>query len=1647
MEHLVAAVEEEEAAAATATAMAASAAAGRTDETLARFSARGDAQPPMDVDDEGAEAMDVENNADDDAEDASEGEDFVAPGDRSQDVHRNLAAPDDPQAQASVPDAANGRAIPPPSPGTFPTWQTMFRQLQDFHALGHRQFPPRMALWMNSQRRRYKTYGLGLAKPTGILVNRIRQLNSIDFDWHAPPYKPESDSEGDTGESEEDELSDEESLRPRSRRGRDERDHDPGAKNWTPEEDEVIDSMQAEYGNKWSIIAAELGTGRTSDEIKNRWGWMYRRGLVGGDAPKSSRTGSVDDGYRTLQRQDSGDRLGGDRRPYGRHVEGMVKAALEEDRQKAHEKKYGRSSRARRAASRRGDSTDDSSVDVGGYGSYSTAGRRGSGYDSMRSDVVSGGRKKNVKTAFPSLLSDMVTDCTENEPHVCEWTREGDAVIIKNAGLMPPAIGRYFQHSNYRSLQRMMYHYNFKRCSDEYDGVYYHPNFNRWSTKQELVDTVLKGGDPPILAKRGRGRPKGSVKVPQAVKKKRESRREKLFERIGEGAAHPSLLFEDEEEEKEEEEESVEETRVTNPGSADVALSLKFPAYRKVMFTQFQRVGRKTPEGDDADEMKELAKKILVRIQRMTRTAGGRKGRLLKAIKGKTYYEVVDAEWALDKIGSDLRRRMESSHNWLNKTLTDVDDYDYDAEPMDLEPQPGKSDELAAPADDIDAARATSHDLVVSLMTPKYRAAMFARFQELGEKADEDDPQRIKATGKALLDGFKKDLGETGRFFRRARGAGDDEAPLEVIDDEAALTRIEQDLRRRMESANSWLNVKLDALPEKGAPKSEQEPSDIEKPDVVDSADSDVVMAGAPDSPPSAAKSAAPPPNWNLGSLSTSVGVLYYKSSIGKYWVEQVVPRKTVRDRGPNSDSYYLSPDGMRFRSKAEVQRFLEETGLVKTESGEEESHEEELAENGSAVSYESEEEDGSDRLSPTPMPCNCKKSKCLKLYCDCFNKERYCAGCACVGCRNTPVYDAQRDRAIADLLEKNPDAFKRHSGTGIECKCTRTACLKKYCECFAAGQYCGVACKCRDCENLPLDTDEGGYGEEAESVEDGSGEEEEARQDGRVSSFAGALHELVSYVNTVDPSTISWAPGGEAFFVHDVRKEQLGKYIEMFFRHNNYSSLQRQLANYGFRHQVGGRLDGAYYHEHFHRDVESMGKLNRNIRRLAAESGYAKKSESSKKRRAVSDASLRPYKVHAPAAGGQTITMKCPHCLEVKVYQNPGTAAASFSNHVRACGQKGGLKKKKSPSPGKASPKTCPHCHREFHVSGYLNHVNACKMKSGAAESPGKASPGKSSPKKCPHCSREFHVSGYLNHVNACKMKSGSTESPEAKPTRRQCPHCKKDFHVSGYLNHANACSQNRETKPRATESPEAKSTRRQCPHCKKDFHVSGFNNHVNACGQKKPEAKPMKKCPHCSKSFFIAGYSNHVNACARGLKKPKHEVTQWSNVGHAQKVGGKIQMTCPHCLEVKRFSPGTAVASFSNHVKACAKKKEEAKEKGADKKKASPPKKKKAASPKPNAITHPGGVTMACPHCSMSFYYQNPGTAAASFSHHVTACAKRAAAREKAEKREAAKPKSPESGEKLSFVCPKCSREFHFNSSKTAVASFGNHVRRCNP
>lgn len=56
---------------------------------------------------------------------------------------------------------------------------------------------------------------------------------------------------------------------------------------------------------------------------------------------------------------------------------------------------------------------------------------------------------------------------------------------------------------------------------------------------------------------------------------------------------------------------------------------------------------------------------------------------------------------------------------------------------------------------------------------------------------------------------------------------------------------------------------------------------------------------------------------------------------------------------------------------------------------------------------------------------CNCSKSQCLKLYCECFANGEFCQNCTCKDCFNNLQYEDERQRAIRSCLERNPSAFK----------------------------------------------------------------------------------------------------------------------------------------------------------------------------------------------------------------------------------------------------------------------------------------------------------------------------------------------------------------------------------------------------------------------------------------------------------------------------------------------------------------------------------------------------------------------------------------------------------------------------------------------
>ncbi|KAM4052301.1 protein lin-54 homolog isoform 2-T3 [Anomaloglossus baeobatrachus] len=118
-----------------------------------------------------------------------------------------------------------------------------------------------------------------------------------------------------------------------------------------------------------------------------------------------------------------------------------------------------------------------------------------------------------------------------------------------------------------------------------------------------------------------------------------------------------------------------------------------------------------------------------------------------------------------------------------------------------------------------------------------------------------------------------------------------------------------------------------------------------------------------------------------------------------------------------------------------------------------------------------------SEATSRPRKPCNCTKSLCLKLYCDCFANGEFCNNCNCTNCYNNLEHENERQKAIKACLDRNPEAFKPKIGKGKEgesdrrhskgCNCKRSGCLKNYCECYEAKIMCSSICKCIGCKNF----------------------------------------------------------------------------------------------------------------------------------------------------------------------------------------------------------------------------------------------------------------------------------------------------------------------------------------------------------------------------------------------------------------------------------------------------------------------------------------------------------------------------------------------------------------------------------------------------
>ena len=86
---------------------------------------------------------------------------------------------------------------------------------------------------------------------------------------------------------------------------------------------------------------------------------------------------------------------------------------------------------------------------------------------------------------------------------------------------------------------------------------------------------------------------------------------------------------------------------------------------------------------------------------------------------------------------------------------------------------------------------------------------------------------------------------------------------------------------------------------------------------------------------------------------------------------------------------------------------------------------------------------------------CCCTKTKCLKKYCECFANNKFCKDCKCKDCLNK--------------FELNNYDINKYINENeiIICTCTKSNCNKKYCECYKSGVKCNEKCRCLNCMNM----------------------------------------------------------------------------------------------------------------------------------------------------------------------------------------------------------------------------------------------------------------------------------------------------------------------------------------------------------------------------------------------------------------------------------------------------------------------------------------------------------------------------------------------------------------------------------------------------
>ena len=112
-------------------------------------------------------------------------------------------------------------------------------------------------------------------------------------------------------------------------------------------------------------------------------------------------------------------------------------------------------------------------------------------------------------------------------------------------------------------------------------------------------------------------------------------------------------------------------------------------------------------------------------------------------------------------------------------------------------------------------------------------------------------------------------------------------------------------------------------------------------------------------------------------------------------------------------------------------------------------------------------------------ITCTCQKTKCQKKYCACFASGLFCQGCDCKDCCNKPENqndnnnnNNNNNNINSNNININEEKISYNKINNEKknqrpiCNCTKSNCVKKYCECFKQGIACDILCRCVDCMN-----------------------------------------------------------------------------------------------------------------------------------------------------------------------------------------------------------------------------------------------------------------------------------------------------------------------------------------------------------------------------------------------------------------------------------------------------------------------------------------------------------------------------------------------------------------------------------------------------